>query len=131
MIVKQHALRVSGALKRDIDGVRRVLVARTDGLAFHDDGPERDHESAAAIVATVLGIAQRAASAGALGEFVQTTVKGTDGNLVVYGIGSTHILAVVADPSVNLVLLDRLALRLVGELAGAESGAVPAARARS
>ncbi|MEZ0492934.1 roadblock/LC7 domain-containing protein [Kineococcus sp. TBRC 1896] len=123
MIVKQHALRVSGALKRDIDGVRRVLVARTDGLAFHDDGPERDHESAAAIVATVLGIAQRAAAANALGGFVQTTVKGADGCLVVYGVNDGHVLAVVTDPSVNLVLLDRLALRLVADLAGAENGA--------
>nr|WP_218885344.1 roadblock/LC7 domain-containing protein [Kineococcus aurantiacus] len=124
-------MRAGGALRRDIDGVRRVLVARTDGLAFHDDGPERDHESAAAIVATVLGVAQRASADHALGPFVQTTVKGADGSLVVYGIGTTHILAVVADPGVNLVLLDRLALRLVGELAGAESGAVPAARPRS
>lgn len=122
MIVKQHALRVSGALKRDIDGLRRVLIARTDGLAFHDDGPDADHESAAAIVATVLGIAQRAAASNALGAFVQTTVKGTDGCLVVYGINAGHVLAVVTDPSVNLVLLDRLALRLVADLAGAETG---------
>ncbi|WP_432511120.1 roadblock/LC7 domain-containing protein [Kineococcus sp. SYSU DK001] len=129
MIVKQHALRVSGALKRDVDGVRRVLIARTDGLAFHDDGPERDHESAAAIVATVLGIAQRATAAGGLGPFQVSTVRGADGCLVVYGIGSTHILAVVTEPRVNLVLLDRLALRLVGELVGAEAG-VPAPRAR-
>ena len=129
MIVKQHAMRVSGALKRDIPGLRRILVARTDGLAFHDDGPERDHESAAAIVATVLGIAQRAAEANVLGPFQSTTVKGTDGCLVVYAISTSHILAVVTDPSVNLVLLDRLALRLVADLAGAESGAAPA-RAR-
>lgn len=126
MIVKQHAMRVSGALKRDIPGLRRILVARTDGLAFHDDGPERDHESAAAIVATVLGIAQRAADANVLGPFQSTTVKGTDGALVVYAITTSHILAVVTDPSVNLVLLDRLALKLVADLAGAESGATPA-----
>jgi uncharacterized protein len=126
MIVKQHALRVTGALKRDIPGVTRVMIARTDGLAFHDDGPERDHEAAAAIVATVLGIAQRAASANALGPFQQTVVKGTDGCLVVYAVNASHVLAVVTEPSVNLVLLDRLALKLVAELAGAESGAVRA-----
>lgn len=130
MIVKQHVLRVSGALKRDVEGVRRVLIARTDGLAFHDDGPENDHESAAAIVATVLGIAERAAAANALGPFQVSTVRGADGCLVVYAVGGTHILAVVTDPRVNLVLLDRLALRLVGELVGAEGGAVPAPRAR-
>ena len=126
MIVKQHAIRVSGALKRDIPGLRRVLIARTDGLAFHDDGPERDHESAAAIVATVLGMAQRAAAANVLGPFQLTSVKGTDGCLVVYAINTSHVLAVVTDPTVNLVLLDRLALRLVADLAGAESGAVRA-----
>jgi predicted regulator of Ras-like GTPase activity (Roadblock/LC7/MglB family) len=125
MIVKQHAIRVSGALKRDIPGLRRILIARTDGLAFHDDGPERDHESTAAIVATVLGIAQRAADANVLGQFQLTTVKGSDGCLVVYAVNSSHVLAVVTDPSVNLVLLDRLALRLVADLAGAEAGAVP------
>ena len=42
MIVKYHATRVTGALRRDIPGVRRVLIARTDGLAFADDGPERE-----------------------------------------------------------------------------------------
>jgi predicted regulator of Ras-like GTPase activity (Roadblock/LC7/MglB family) len=130
VIVKQHAIRVSGALKRDIPGVQRVLIARTDGLAFHDDGPERQHEATAAVVATVLGIAQRAAADNALGQFQLTTVKGSDGCLVVYAVNTTHVLAVVADPSVNLVLLDRLALRLVGDLAGAEAGAVPAVRAR-
>ncbi|ABS04505.1 roadblock/LC7 domain-containing protein [Kineococcus radiotolerans] len=130
MIVKQHAIRAGTTLRRDIPGVQRVLVARTDGLAFHDDGPERDHESTAAVVATVLGIAQRAAADNALGPFLLTTVKGADGCLAVYAVGATHVLAVVTDPSVNLVLLDRLALRLVAELAGAETGAPSVARAR-
>ncbi|MGI4895982.1 MAG: roadblock/LC7 domain-containing protein [Janthinobacterium lividum] len=122
MIVKHHATRVMASLKRDIPGLRRILIARSDGLVFQDNGPERDHEAAAAIVSTVLGIAQRAAEANTLGGFQQTTVKATDGCLVVYAIDQTHVLAVVAEPSVNLVLLDRVALRLVGELATAETG---------
>ncbi|WP_432546192.1 roadblock/LC7 domain-containing protein [Kineococcus sp. SYSU DK004] len=126
MIVKQHALRVSAALRREIDGVRRVVIARTDGLAFADDGPEHDHEATAAITATVLGIAQRAAASSGLGDFRTTTVRGADGCLVVHAVDSTHLLAVVTDPMVNLVLLDRVAARLVGDLAGAEAGAVPA-----
>ncbi|NAZ77217.1 dynein regulation protein LC7 [Kineococcus sp. T13] len=127
MIVKYHATRVSLALKRDIPGVRRVLIARTDGLAFHDDGPESEHDAAAAVVATVLGIAERAADTAGLGAFSSTTVKGADGTLVVHAVDTSHLLAVVADPQVNLVLLDRLARRLVAELAGAEAG-VPSPR---
>ena len=122
MIVKYHATRASLALKRDVPGVRRVLIARTDGLAFHDDGPEHDHDSAAAVVATVLGIAERAAATAGLGAFTSTTVRGADGALVVHAVDAAHLLAVVVDPQVNLVLLDRLARRLVAELAGAEAG---------
>nr|WP_240897656.1 roadblock/LC7 domain-containing protein [Kineococcus vitellinus] len=114
-------------MKRDIPGVRRVLIARTDGLAFHDDGPESEHDAAAAVVATVLGIAERAADTAGLGAFSSTTVKGADGTLVVHAVDTSHLLAVVADPQVNLVLLDRLARRLVAELAGAEAG-VPSPR---
>ncbi|WP_432494451.1 roadblock/LC7 domain-containing protein [Kineococcus gypseus] len=129
MIVKYHATRVTAALRRDVEGVRRVLIARTDGLAFHDDGPEADHASAAAVVAAVLGLAQRAAAAHVLGGLRSTTVRGADGTLVVYPVDQSHVLAVLTGPSTNLVLLERLALRLADELAGAEAG-VPAARAR-
>ena len=123
MIVKYHAARVTTALHRDVEGVRRVLLARTDGLAFHDDGPEADHAGTAAVVAAVLGLAQRAAAANVLGDLRGTTVRGTDGNLVVYPVDQSHVLAVITEPTANLVLLDRLAAKLAGELAGAEAGA--------
>ncbi|WP_432495798.1 roadblock/LC7 domain-containing protein [Kineococcus auxinigenes] len=129
MIVKYHAARAGTVLRRGVEGVRRVLIARTDGLAFHDDGPEADHAGAAAVVAAVLGLAQRAAAANVLGELRCTTVRGADGNLVVYAVDHAHVLAVFTEPTANLVLLDRVALRLAGELAGAEAGSAGSAGA--
>jgi uncharacterized protein len=122
MIVKHHAINVAKSLHRDISGIRRVLITRTDGLTFYDDDPDSDHDSAAAIAATVLGIAHQSAFSFGLGGFQLATVRGPEGCLVVYAVDQRHILAVVTEPNVNLVLLDRIAMRLARELAEVESG---------
>ena len=118
MIVRQHALGVAASLRTEIPGIRRVLIARTDGLPFYDDGDPTLHDSSAAVVATVLGIAQQSGMAFGLDGLEMTTVRGRSGSMVVYAIDDHHLLAVVTDPKVNLVLLDRVVLRLIGGLVG-------------
>ncbi len=105
------------------------MIAGPDGLAFEDEGPDGNDEAMAAVVSTVLSVAQFATSTGSLGTFVSTNVRGANGCLVVYGIDQSHLLAVVTDPTVNTVLLDRLASRLVDELATVESNGITRPRA--
>jgi predicted regulator of Ras-like GTPase activity (Roadblock/LC7/MglB family) len=123
MIVRQHGIGVAASLRAEIPGIRRVLVARTDGLPFYDDGDPTLHDSSAAVVATVLGIAQQAGMAFGLDGLEMTTVRGPSGSMVVYAIDDHHLLAVVTDPKVNLVLLDRVVLRLVAALVAAPAPA--------
>lgn len=123
MIVRQHALGVAATLRHEIPGIRRVLVARTDGLPFFDDGAAELHDSSAAVVATVLGIAQQSGLAFGLDGLEMTTVRGPAGSMVVYAVDDHHLLAVVTEPKVNLVLLDRVVVRLVAGMVGARPAA--------
>jgi uncharacterized protein len=116
-----HAKRVALTLRREIPGVRRVLLARTDGLPFHDevidrDAPATDAESASAVVAAMLGLAEHVSSTSRHGELGSAIVRSEDGCLVVYRASGGHVLSIFAGPTVNLVLLDRLARNLMSEL---------------
>jgi predicted regulator of Ras-like GTPase activity (Roadblock/LC7/MglB family) len=124
VLLDVHAKRVAMTLRREIPEIRRVLVARTDGLPFHDEivdatAPATDQESAAAVVASVLGLAEHVSGTSHHGELGSAIVRSEDGCLIVYRAGPGHALAIYAGPTVNLVLLDRLARRLVGDLAAA------------
>jgi predicted regulator of Ras-like GTPase activity (Roadblock/LC7/MglB family) len=124
VLLQVHAKRVALTLRREITGVRRVLLARTDGLPFHDEVvdetvPATDQESASAVVAAMLGLAEYVSATSRHGELGSAIVRSAEGCLVVYRAGAYHVLAIYAEPSVNLVLLDRLARKLVGDLEAA------------
>ena len=124
MLLQVHAKRVALTLRREIPGVRRVLLARTDGLPFHDEvvdeaAPVSDQESASAVVAAMLGLAEYVSETSRHGELGSAIVRSADGCLAVYRAGAHHVLAIYAEPNVNLVLLDRLARKLVADLAAA------------
>lgn len=124
MLVDVHAKRVAATLRREIPGIRRVLLARTDGLPFHDEiidptAPNSDQEAASAVVAAMLGIAEHVSSTSRHGELGSAMVRSEQGCLVVYRAGPGHVLAIFAEPNVNLMLLDRLARRLVVDISAA------------
>ena len=124
MLLQVHAKRAALTLRREITGVRRVLLARTDGLPFHDEvvdeaAPTTDQESASAVVAAMLGLAEYVSGTSRHGAVGSAIVRSEAGCLVVYRAGPHHVLAIYAEPTVNLVLLDRLARKLVADLAAA------------
>ena len=123
MLVRSHATRVSATLRQEINGVRRVMVARRDGLAFHDDVDREQstaaEEAAAAVAAALLGIAEHVSRASEHGELQSTIVRSDQGCLIVYGAGEEYVLGIYTDPTVNLNLLDRVARRVVGEIQAA------------
>ena len=129
MLVRQHAMHLSAAIRHAIDGVTRVVVARTDGVAFHDDGPEEDRENAADLAAAVLDLGRVAGRAYGLGGPVATTLRGPEGCLVTYEVDGLHVLGVVTEPTVNLVLLDRVVRRELLVVAPGTASAAPTHRA--
>ena len=49
MILAKHGLLAGARLRQNVDEVRRVIVARTDGIALYDDVPLEKRDGAAAL----------------------------------------------------------------------------------
>jgi predicted regulator of Ras-like GTPase activity (Roadblock/LC7/MglB family) len=111
-------------LRESCPGVQRVLLCSSDGLPIVDTRDDVTNGSTAATAAAVLGLGRHTATMLGQGEFAEAVLRSSDGCLVVYGAGSTHVLAVFCSPAVNITLLDRKCRRLVADL---ESGSVASA----
>lgn len=124
MIVRQHAQKLSNSLHRDFPLVRRVLLARTDGLLFFDDQESDDGHAAAAVAAAMLGLGQHVSQTHQHGELQSAIVRSVDGAMIVYSAGNDHVLAIYSAPDINLILLDRVTRGLVADLQAADEGSV-------
>ncbi len=124
MIVRQHAQKLSNSLHRDFPLVRRVLLARTDGLLFFDDQDSDDGHAAAAVAAAMLGLGEHVSQTHQHGMLQSAIVRSEEGAMIVYAAGADHVLAVYSAPDINLILLDRVTRKLVGELQEADAGSV-------
>ena len=122
MIVRFHAQKLSNALHRDFALVRRVLLARTDGLLFFDDKELSDGHAAAAVAAAMLGLGQHVSQTHQHGDLKSAIVRSAEGAMIVYAAGTDHVLAIYADPDINLILLDRVTRQLVEDLNEADEG---------
>ncbi len=108
MIIKRSVRQVAATVRHAVPGVLRVALARRDGTPFSDDGPDGDHERFAALVAAITELSARTSEAVRLGELRSSVVRSAEGTVLVVPVGSTWALAVVAEPQVNIVLLDRV-----------------------
>jgi predicted regulator of Ras-like GTPase activity (Roadblock/LC7/MglB family) len=124
VIVRFHAQKLSNALHRDFPLVRRVLLARTDGLLFFDDQEQEDGHAAAAVAAAMLGLGQHVSQTHQHGELQSAIVRSLDGAMIVYAAGNDHVLAIYSAPDINLILLDRVTRTLINELQRADEGSV-------
>lgn len=116
MIVRQHALQIAASVRRDLDGIRRVSVVRTDGRPFFDDPGDTptgsDPDVVAAAVAGTVSYARRAGTALATGPIDAITVRGREATVVAQPLDDLHVLVVTCAPDVNLVLLGRVLARV-------------------
>lgn len=131
MILRQNVAQVAAALRHSTPGIRRVALAHADGEPFADDltvgdpatdDPAADPVRFAALAAATVELAQRSSAVGGLGGVAAVTVRGPDSTLLVTPVGAAWVLAVVAEPQVNLVLLDRILGRQVEHLIGLDGG---------
>lgn len=107
MIIPKQGLLTSARLKRAVPGVRRVLIARTEGLPVYDDVPLAQRDAGAAMTATLLGLASSVATALTTGALRSAVVNSESDSLLVVPIDAGHLIAVLASPDADLVLLAR------------------------
>lgn len=116
MIVRQHALQIAASVRRDLDGIRRVSVVRSDGRPFFDDPGEApagaDADAVAAAVAGTVSYALRTGTALATGSIDAITIRGREATVVAQPLDDLHVLVVTCAPEVNLVLLGRVLARV-------------------
>jgi predicted regulator of Ras-like GTPase activity (Roadblock/LC7/MglB family) len=107
MIIRQNGLQVAASLRHAIEGIRRVILVQRDGTPFSDDGPEQDRDRFAALVVHCLEMAHHTAAGADLHGLATCTVRTDEGAVLVTPVGDRFALAVVVEPQVNLVLLQR------------------------
>ncbi len=105
MIVAKHGLLAAARLRKQVEGIRRVVIARTDGIAMYDDVPLEQRDGAAALTAAVLGLADTSSNAMDLDDIRFTFTMGADGCLFVVPVDDAHLLAIVAEAWVDTVAL--------------------------
>lgn len=116
MIVKYDATIAAATLRHSVPGVERVVVARTNGDTFFDDGDAETRDDAARVSAAVSKTVVRSAEWFGLGHTASVTVRAAAGCILLRPLDDMHVLAVVCNEDVNLALLDRVSARVVGEL---------------
>lgn len=105
MLLLQHGRIASAIIRKHVQQVERVLIARTDGIAFYDDLALGTRESAAAVISTMLGLDKGATQMFELGSLRESIVRGRDGTLVVQPLDSLHVIAVLLNGD---LAIDRL-----------------------
>ncbi|MFI1767608.1 roadblock/LC7 domain-containing protein [Streptomyces sp. NPDC020800] len=105
------------ALKDRVDGITDSTVATVDGMLVASDIDHVSAEGFAALAAAMLGVAQRTVQELGDGVFRETVTRSDSGYVAVYAVGDQTLLAVLADPNLNLARLRLEARQAIGRLA--------------
>ncbi|MDI5965559.1 roadblock/LC7 domain-containing protein [Streptomyces sp. SL13] len=130
MAYEAEVLEELGRLRSRLPGVTGVIAAGVDGLVLAEDAPGVEPEGIAALVAAALGVALRLVDVTGRRAFRELLIRGEDGYVGVYAAGASRVLAVLAEPRINVGRL-HLEARRCGSALAAPRGAVrpaPAAR---
>jgi predicted regulator of Ras-like GTPase activity (Roadblock/LC7/MglB family) len=114
------------ALRDRVTGVTDTALAGRDGLIIRADTADLDSESMATLGAASLGLAQRMAADVGKGLLRQAVTRSSRGYVAIYAVGSRALLMVVADISVDIMLLDREAMATAEMIDAIWAGRMPA-----
>lgn len=109
--------RVMRDVQRGVDGVERVVVGTSDGLAVASTSPGPRSEKMAAMAASVVSLSQQTVADDREGATGQTVIRGSSGCLVVQGAGPDAVLAVRTDVAANMGLIQMEVPRAAAEIA--------------
>ncbi|MFD7705273.1 roadblock/LC7 domain-containing protein [Streptomyces caelestis] len=102
MAVETDVLDELRRLRTRVPKLAGSLAATVDGLVLAHDVPDTEPEGLAALTAAALGVAHRMADAAARGEFRELLVRGSQGYIATYAVGTTAVLTLLADDRVNV-----------------------------
>lgn len=94
-------------LRERVTGVRGIVVAATDGLLIAHEGTlDHDPHDLAALAAAAHGIARQSGQVLDQGDHHHTAIHNAKGHYVVYSVSEQALLAVVAEPGLNIAQLN-------------------------
>ena len=94
-------------LRSSLPELRGALVATADGLPIAQSFSDNtDANRVAAMAATALGLGKRINDTLGAGDLTEMSVKGAEGQVIVYATGRKGVLAVVTPANMNLGLLN-------------------------
>jgi predicted regulator of Ras-like GTPase activity (Roadblock/LC7/MglB family) len=105
MTVEDRVLKELSALRSAVSGVEGCVVATSDGLLVAHVLPEQEQSQAAALIATLTGVARQAVQITGRGDLLEASIRGTYGYIAVYAVGNSAVLAVLGRSTLNIALL--------------------------
>ena len=106
-------------LQATLPKVRSVIVARNDGLPMVQTEGRGDATKVAAMTATAISLNKRIINIIEAGQLTETSISGSDGQIMLYAAGPHAVLALTADSKANVAMINhkaRLAAQLIGEV---------------
>ena len=104
-------------LQRALPGVRSVLVTRSDGLPLVKTSSQVDTTKVAAMTATAVSLNKRIISTVNAGEITETSISGSQGQILLYAAGPRAVLALTAERKANVAMINLKARRAAQAIA--------------
>ncbi len=104
------------ALRESVPKVKSVIVARNDGLSLVQTANQGDPARMAAMASTAVSLNKRIITTIEAGELTETSISGTQGQILLYAAGPRAVLAVIAENKANVALINlkaRVAARTI------------------
>ena len=86
--------------------VRSVIVARNDGLPLVQTVSQGDATKVAAMTATAISLNKRIINIANAGDLTETTISGSEGQILLYAAGPRAVLALTADSKANVAMIN-------------------------
>ena len=112
-------------LRLALPGVRSVLVTRNDGLPLVQTMSRVDATKVAAMTATAISLNKRITATVDAGDLTETSISGSQGQILLYAAGSQAVLALTADSGANVAMINLKARRAVRAITDAFAAASP------
>ncbi len=97
--------------------VRGILVARNDGLPLVQTSVQDEAIRMAAMTSTAVSLNKRIISIMGAGDLTETSISGTDGQILLYTAGPRAVLAVITESKANVALINHKARLTAKEIA--------------
>jgi uncharacterized protein len=114
---EEDAARLLVRLRRQVPQIRASLLASVDGLFVADDGDRLPGAHTAALTSALSALAAQAVAMAGCGQLLDASIRGSEGHLMVFAVGQSAVLAVVAGPDVSPAWVHLHTREVVAELA--------------